>query len=145
MAYAYNRHKQAAEWASQKLRVNKKYKGGIGHFFPRGAIVLIDFGENIGFEKNGSRPGVVVSLDANNQTNGNVVVVPLTKLPNKSGRLLKSQYCLYKNKYTLDFDSVVQCEDIRVVSKARLGNVICFVDESDMKNIDKRLKYLLNL
>lgn len=99
----------------------------------------------MGYEKSGMRPALVVSLDVNNKTNGNVVVVPLTKIQNKQRGLLNTQYLLLSSKYKLKFDSVVQCEDIRVVSKARLGDVIDFVDPADMKQIDKRLKYLLSL
>lgn len=143
--YVFNRHLQATAWSALKHKLNVNYRGGSGHFFPRSAIVSVFFGENVGYEKSGMRPALVVSLDVNNKTNGNVVVVPLTKIQNKQRGLLNTQYLLLSSKYKLKFDSVVQCEDIRVVSKARLGDVIDFVDPADMKQIDKRLKYLLSL
>lgn len=154
MAYKYNRHSEAIDWFALQKKINEKYKGGSGHFFPRSAIVSVFLGENVGYEKSGTRPAVVVSVDANNKTNGNIAVVPLTKEDNKidrttgvpkKKRLLNSQYKLLKSKYKLKYNSIVQCEDIRIVSKARIGDVIDFVKTDDMKQIDKRLKYFFNV
>lgn len=52
---------------------------------------------------------------------------------------------LLKTKYKLKYDSIVQCEDIRIVSKARVGDVIDFVDKADMKQIEKRMKYFFDI
>ena len=41
-----------------------------------------------------------------------------------------------KSKYNkLNYDSAVQCEDIRSVSKARMGKYICKIDGIDMVEI----------
>ena len=48
-----------------------------------------------------------------------------------------------KAKYSqLNFDSAVQCEDIRCVSKSRMGKYICAIDKVDMDEIKKGLKGL---
>jgi mRNA interferase MazF len=39
----------------------------------------------------------------------------------------------------------VQCEDIRVVSKVRLGDLIQEIDNDDMKEIKKRIKRALQV
>ncbi|MED0737851.1 type II toxin-antitoxin system PemK/MazF family toxin [Aneurinibacillus thermoaerophilus] len=154
MAFTYNRHREAIKWFSLKTKMNENYKGGSGHFFPRKAIVTVFLGENVGFEKSGQRPAVVVSVDSNNKSSGNVAIIPLTKEENKIDKttgkpktikLLKSQYRLLKSKYKLKYNSIVQCEDIRIVSKERIGNIIDFVTDEDMKQIEKRLKYFLDL
>ncbi|GGH73223.1 hypothetical protein GCM10007096_00240 [Pullulanibacillus pueri] len=91
----------------------------------------------------------MVSVDSSNKTSGNVCIAPLTKALNKKTdrtvKLLKSQYILYKKNYKLNYDSVVQCEDIRIISKARIGNIFDYVTHTDMKQIDRRLKYFLDL
>jgi len=148
--YKYNRYSEAIHWFSLKTKINERYDGGPGHFFPRSAIVNVYLGENIGHEQNGYRPAVVVSVDSNNRTNANVAIVPLTKLMNKikNGKLklLDSQYILYRSKYPkLKYDSVVICEHIRVVSKARIGDLICFVKPDDMEKIDSKLRFFLDL
>lgn len=121
--------------------MNENYVSGSGHYFPRKAIVTVFLGENIGFEKSGPRPAIVVSNDTNNKLSGNVAIVPLTDETNKSGKpLLKTQYRLLASKYKLKMNSIAQCEDIRSISKARIGAVIDFVQPDDMKEIDKRIK-----
>lgn len=148
---AYNRHKQAMKWLVEATEKNESYHPGAYTFIPRGRIVNVKYGENIGFEKNLTRPSIVVSADSSNQSSGNILVVPLTKKDNKTKdsrpfRLLKSQYLLLNSNYTgLSFDSVVQCEDIRSVSKARLGNFLDTVAKEDMDEINKRLRFILNL
>lgn len=148
---AYNRHKEAMRWLVESTDINEAYNPKNDNFIPRGRIVNVNYGENIGFEKNLIRPSVIVSVDSSNQTSGNVLVVPMTKKQNKNKggrpfRLLRSQYILLKDKYTgLTFDSIVQCEDIRSVSKARLGDLLDTVNEDDMKEIDKRLSFILGL
>ncbi|QQK75196.1 type II toxin-antitoxin system PemK/MazF family toxin [Salicibibacter cibarius] len=83
MAYKFKRHGDHIRWFALQTKINENYTGGSGHFFPRKAIVSVFFGENIGYEKSGLRPSVVVSNDANNKTSGNIAVVPLTKIENK--------------------------------------------------------------
>lgn len=151
MPYKYNRHHKARRWLDKSIEINEKYEPEKDKYIPRGRIVNVNYGENIGFEKNEERPSVVVSVNSSNESSGNILVVPLTKKENKQKggrpfRLLKSQYLLLNKHYTgLSYDSIVQCEDLRVVSKARLGDLLDTVMEEDMKEIDKRLRYILDL
>ena len=148
---AYSRHLEAMKWLVEATEINESYNPKNHKFIPRGRIVNVNYGENIGFEKSLTRPSIIVSVDSSNQSSGNVLVVPMTKKANKTKdgrpfRLLKSQYLLLKANYTgLAFDSIVQCEDIRSVSKARLGDLLDTVSENDMKEIDKRLNFILGL
>lgn len=147
-SFKYNRHAEAIQWFSFKTRINENYEGGAGHFFPRRAIVNVFLGENVGHEQNGLRPAIVVSVDSNNRTHGNVAIVPLTKLQNKMRngqvKLRKTQYILFRSKYPmLRYDSVALCEHLRVVSKARIGDLIGYVTPKDMKKIDRALRYFL--
>ncbi|WP_304459514.1 type II toxin-antitoxin system PemK/MazF family toxin [Alicyclobacillus sendaiensis] len=142
MVFRYVRHAQAIRWFALQTKINDKYDGSIGHFFPRGSVVNVFFGENVGFEKTGTRPAVVISNDTINKTSGNIIVAPLTDVANKAGKkMLSTQYILRKsNNPFLKMDSIVQCEDMRVVSKARVGDLIGFIHPSDKANLDKRIK-----
>lgn len=153
---SYNRHKNLIQWLSESLYLNEKfyYPNGFhttNPFFPRGTILMAKYGENIGFEKSGYRPVLIVSNDQINRSNRNVLVIPLTKSANKTGadgevHLARSQYLIHKlNNPFLTFNSVAQCEDIRSISKYRLRQSMGNIDPSDLKNIRSRLKFTVGI
>ncbi len=151
----YNKASALINWLDRKLKLHNGHmiNDKANWHVPRGAIYTCYLGENIGYEKGGldSRPVLVVSTDQLNKKSGNVVIVPLSKhikWEDKPRRKLKydSHFVLYKSKYTkLNHDSAIQCEDIRVVSKSRLGDLVCFVDDIEMKKINKRLKFTFQI
>lgn len=151
MAYVFDRHSQARRWLTKSIEINEAYDPSKDVYIPRGRIVNVEYGENIGFEKNIERPSVILSRNSSNHSSGNVIVAPLTDKENKRKRngeihLLDSQYILLKENYPgLKYDSIIQCEDMRVVSKARLGDLLDTVSKEDMRAINKRLKFILSL
>lgn len=110
-------------------------------------------GENIGHEKSRleARPCLIISNNRINYNATNVIVIPLTKeikYKDTSHVELKYEwhYVLKKEKYSkLNFDSAIQCEDIRCISKARLGKFICMIDLYDLGEIRKRVKKALQV
>ena len=108
---------------------------------------------NIGHEKSRleARPCLIVSSDRINKKSSNVIIVPLSKeIKYKDGTKTELyydwHYILKKSKYnSLAFDSAVQCEDIRCVSKSRMGKFITKIDPNDMKEIRKRLRKALQI
>lgn len=108
--------------------------------FEQWDIVLVDFGENVGNEKNGVRPAVIVSKEVLNRAPGNVIVAPLTKAENKkddSGqvRLYRSQVFLSGRYFRgLQCHSIVQTEDIRAIDRNRL---IKYMDSLSLRKIDE--------
>lgn len=153
----YNKYENLYKWSALKLRLQEKFvrNNQINWRVSRKAIYGCYIGENIGFEKSSldSRPVLVISSDLINHKNGMVVVIPLTKkikwdekVTNRKKLKYDWHYVLYKSKYNkLNHDSAVQCEDIRVVSKARLGDLICYIDDPDMREISKRIKKALQI
>lgn len=145
------------QWMYKKLKLNDtffKHKETICRWkVHRGQIYTCFFGENIGFEKSkmAARPCIIVSKEQINEESGNVIVVPLSKNIKYWGKShtrlrLPYHYALYKSKYPkLTYDSAVQCEDVRCVSKSRLCTFICNTDPSDMKEISKKIKNALQL
>lgn len=106
-------------------------------------IWICDFGYNIGQEKNKKRPVIILSNNRANRS-GKVLVAPITDANNKINKsnlpMQNTWYLLYsdtaigskmfkpnrvipknaKSYYWLDKDSVIQCEEMASVSKARL-------------------------
>lgn len=154
-----NKFENLLRWTAHKLKLEEKFmrNNQANWKVPRGAIYPCFLGENIGFEKSKleSRPVLVISSDEVNKNSGNVVIVPLSKnikyILDNDGNPTNNlkydwHYVLKRSKYIrLNHDSAIQCEDIRVVSKTRLGKFICFVERDDMKEISKRIKKALQV
>ena len=151
----YNKYENFFRWAAHKLKIQERFDRNNQSRvrYPRGSVYACYFGENIGHEKSRleARPCLIVSSNGINFKSSNVIVVPLSKdikFKDTSRTALKYEwhYVLRKSKYIrLNFDSVVQCEDIRCVSKSRMGTYITSIDSSDMDEIKKRLKKTLQL
>ena len=136
---------QIASWIKDKVNYNRisKFNSNKHRQVNRGEIWYCDLGYNVGTEKNKMRPVLVVS---NNSVNNSekVVVVAITDAKGKVNALnlpaQDSWLLLYStttdddkmihpgrtvptsmHSYSfLDKDSMLQCEEIRAVSKARL-------------------------
>lgn len=150
-----NKYEDFFRWLPTKLKLQEKFEDNDQKsiLFPRGAVYTCYMGENIGHEKSKlqARPCLIVSTDSINSRSSNVIIVPLSTnikySDPRTGKLkYQSHYVLKKSKYNMLLkDSVVQCEDIRTVSKSRLGQLIVIIDKTDMDNIKKRLKAVLQI
>ena len=155
MARLANKFENLYRWSSHKLKLQDLFERNNQQRikYPRGSIYTCYLGENIGHEKSRleARPCIIVSTNRINYNNTNVIVIPLSKnIKYKSGSDTKLAYDWHyiikkKNYPKLSYDSAVQCEDIRCVSKARMGKYICQVDSNDMKELRKRLKSTLQI
>ena len=58
---------------------------------------------------------------------------------------LEARPCVVVSNNRINYNSTVKCEDIRSVSKARMGKYICKIDVSDMNEIRKRIKKTLQI
>lgn len=128
-----------------------------------GQVWYCNLGSNIGEEKNKNRPILVVSNNEINKT-GKFIGVCITDAKGKvdingftnknTWALIYSNTHLQENKYHpnrvipqnalqyyfLDKDSVVQCEEIRSLSKVRLDTYIGRLHINDMERIKLKLK-----
>ena len=154
MAYM-NKFEALYRWSSHKMRLQDKFEHNsqIHVKYPRGSIYACYMGVNIGHEKSRleARPCLIISTDEINKKSSNVIVVPLSKeIKFKKDSTTELAYpwhfVLYKSKYNkLSYDSVVQCEDIRCVSKSRMGQFITKIEPEDINEIKKRLKRALQI
>ncbi len=108
----------------------------------RSEIWSVDLNPTKGHEQSGQRPALVVSVDEfNTGPAGMVVVVPLTtrerriplnvEIQPPEGGLKKASYAM--------------CENIRSVAKERLSNRWGAVSRPTMREIETRLRLLLDL
>lgn len=147
-----NYHKIADHNKIKRKQVNQK------------EVWKCDFGYNVGQEKNKNRPVIILS---NNQTNrtGKVLVAPITEAFGKinSSNLPQQNtwYLLYsdtanpknmfnqnrqvpQNAITYDWiykDSIIQCEEMQSVSKARLSkSKIGLLHTDDWERLTSKIK-----
>jgi len=108
----------------------------------RGEVWLVDFGEPIGREQAGRRPAVVVSAEPLNESPaGVVIVVPTTTTP----RGLPSHVEIDPDSSGMNEVSYAKCEDVRSISEQRLITHLGTVPAAEMFQIERVIRFLLDL
>jgi mRNA interferase MazF len=108
----------------------------------RGEVWLVDFGDPIGHEQAGRRPAVIISADGlNHSPAGVVIVVPCTTTP----RGLPSHVELDPATTGLSQISYAKCEDVKSVSARRLISLVGRADPRAIFDIERAVRYLLDL
>ena len=110
----------------------------------RGDIYYARLNPAEGSEQSGRRPVVVVSRDAINEYSPVVLVVPLTDRKNKS-TIYPSQVILKAGEGGLPMESVALGEQVRAISKSRLGDLIGHLATRSITAIEAALKIALDL
>jgi len=95
-----------------------------------------------GHEQGGARPAVIVSNDIFNQSAAElVVVVPVTT----KGKPIRSFLKIEPPEGGLKQTSFVICDQVRTVSRHRLSRPIGRLSPPAMREIEERLRILLDL
>lgn len=110
----------------------------------RGEVYQANLDPTVGSEQGGTRPVLIVSRDALNANAPIVIVVPLTRRDNKT-RLYPSHVELRAGEGGLSKDSVLLCEQIRVVSKERITKRIGRISSQAMVRVERTLGITLDL
>ncbi len=112
----------------------------------RGDIWLADLGTGRGHEQAGQRPVLVVSDDAfNSGLAGLVMVVPLTSKAKKSMNI-PAHLRVVPPEGGLKTPSVVLCDQLRTISKDRLGKAPWgTVSAATLAAVEKTLRLLIGL
>ena len=104
----------------------------------RGDVVWINLDPTIGTEIKKKRPCVIVSLTALNDTRTTIVVVPLASSGTAYPPLVVSVPSLGK-------DSNARIDQLRAVDKARIGDHIGTLPNSEMIGIERAIVVVLGL
>ena len=109
----------------------------------RGDVVLCDLNPVIGSEQAGIRPAVIVQIDrANNISPHTIIVLFTTKIRRA---LLPSHVFIPSDIGGLSQDSVVLCEQVRVIDKRRVIKILGHLEDSYITKIGKGLSAILGL
>jgi mRNA interferase MazF len=109
----------------------------------RGDVVLCDLNPVIGTEQAGVRPAVVLQIDRANTASPHTIIIPFTTKIRRA--LLPSHVVVPAGMGGLSQDSVVLCEQVRVVDKRRINKVLGHLDDLYMQQIAQALSVILGL
>ena len=107
----------------------------------RGEVYDVDLGQPVGHEPGFTRPAVVVSVDVlNNGPGGLIMVVPLTA----TAYGLRS-HVEVEPGVGLDHTSYARCDQLRVISTARLVSRRGMLGPDQQRSIDQALRVVLDV
>ncbi len=109
----------------------------------RGAVVRVRFDPAEGSEIQKTRPAVVVSNDAACRFDAVVQVVPVTRLPERALRPYES--LVESTGSGLSKPSRLVANQIRTVSRARVGEVLGRLSVEEVRELNRALKVQLSL
>jgi len=109
----------------------------------RGDVVLCDLNPVVGTEQAGLRPAVVLQIDRANAVSPHTIIAPFTTKIRRA--LLPSHVFVPAGVGGLSQDSVVLCEQIRVIDKRRIIKVLGHLDEPYLQQVAKALSAILGL
>ncbi len=109
----------------------------------RGDVALCDLNPVIGTEQAGIRPVVVLQVDRANAVSPHTIIAPFTTKIRRA--LLPSHVFAPADVGGLSQDSVVLCEQIRVIDKRRIIRVLGRLGDPYLEEIAKALSAILGL
>lgn len=110
----------------------------------RGEVYEARLSPTEGSEQAGTRPVIIVSRDAINQSSPVIVVVPLTDRANVK-RSYPSNVVIPRGEGGLTVDSVALGGQVRAIAKTRLGPLRGALSPLMMQAVDRALRVTLDL
>ena len=108
----------------------------------RGEVWYADFDPVVGHEQGGTRPGLIISHARLSASPAELVIaLPITSID----KGMPSHVCVHPPEGGLRFTSFIKCEDIRSISKQRLGRHMGEVSDDTMERVDLILRMVLDL
>lgn len=135
------------EWVNKKMEMNDDSMERKSTIPKRGEIWTCELGQNIGSEENKIRPVIVIQNNTGNEKGPTTIVVPISNRQKKIKvhiQLRETDYVLVKGE-AQKVTGTVLCEQIKVVSKVRLGRHIATLKDEFVKILDIKLKNSLEL
>lgn len=109
----------------------------------RGDIVLCDLNPVKGTEQRRIRPVVIIQIDRANKVSPHTIIVPFTSKIRRG--LLQSHVFVPATVKGLTQDSVILCEQVRIIDKSRIIKIIGHLDRNYIEQVNKALCVILGL
>ena len=104
----------------------------------RGEIYWVKLAPTIGSETSKTRPGLILSNNIGNEITNRVIVAPITSN-------IEKIYPFEVKIMIGNKESKVMLDQIRVIDKSRLGEILGEISHNELKNIEKALKLVLDI
>ena len=109
----------------------------------RGDVFLVDLNPIRGTEQAGIRPVLVIQIDKANKVSPHTIVIPFTTRIREA--VLPSHTKIPAGAGGLEKDSVLLCEQVRVIDKARLMKKLGSLSADYMEQVERSLKIILGM
>lgn len=109
----------------------------------RANVILCDLNPVIGTEQAGIRPVIIVQIDRANTVSPHTIIAPFTSKIRRA--LLPSHVFVPSGIGGLTQNSVILCEQVRVIDKSRIIKVIGSLDDDYMMQLNVALSNILGL
>ncbi|WCK57025.1 type II toxin-antitoxin system PemK/MazF family toxin (plasmid) [Aneurinibacillus sp. Ricciae_BoGa-3] len=134
------------QWAKEMIKLSVKERAVRRYeVFPRrGEVWTCKFGENVGSEINNTHPCLIIQNDVGNENSPTTIVLPITLRPDTQPTQVK----LYHGDFSYvesQLKGTSLAEQIKTVSKARLGRKIAELSTDAMEVVEDSLKVALGL
>lgn len=107
----------------------------------RGDVFYANLSPVVGSEQGGMRPVLVIQNDKGNKYSNTIIIAPISK---KMSKPPIPTHVIFSDE-SLDYVSMILCEQLRTIDKQRLGQWICTLAEDTMLKVDQAIKVSLNL
>ena len=115
-----------SKWLGDKFRLMSRVDSAKRRKVKRGQVYWCEFGENIGSEQCMRRPALILQNDKANLSSPNTIVAPITNTADTN----PSVYPLHRPANS-PVNGNVLLGNIVTISKARLGDYICELDQNN--------------
>lgn len=111
----------------------------------RGEIYYADLGKKgVGSEQNGVRPVVIIQNNIGNEYSPTVIVAPITSKINTKAKIPTHAF-LKGSKIRIPLNSIILLEQITVIDKRRLKDIVGVLDYQETKEMDKAIVVSLGI
>lgn len=103
----------------------------------RGDIYLVDLSNQVGSEQMGIRPALIIQNDTGNNYSPTTIICPITS---RSKTVMPTHVELNPDECDIQKESIVLCEQVRVIDKSRLKRKLGEVTNQNLINdINRKL------
>jgi len=132
------------EWLKDKFKLDAMVENAEKRFVKRGQVYHCHLGIGVGAEMQNSRPCVILQNDRANYYAGNTIVAPFTQREKDLPTIVHVDP-IKNDTDTELLSGAVNLTQLRVISKARIGDFITQLDNQTMASIDAAIARELDL